>query len=1162
MTNEMKIASIYVNFSGDTTPTVEEMYPYLELAENFGSAAATAKIIEDGTLGDLLFGNALSNADKVTTVFQALFGREPLQAGLDYWVDQLENNSQYVNETTMAQAILRGAEANADQTDWNAIVAESGSLATDLENYTSEEPTVPGESFTLTEGRDLINGTENDDTIYGDVGQNDLGAQSNALDSGDVVNGGAGNDTLYATMMNSNEVDGANANQAPMPRINDVEEIRLEAMESVVFDANHVNNEDHYASQDSRDDLVITNVDISSTQITNDIVLEMKDTQQFSDMEVYFNESDLKAAPDETVGSAQVIIQVADGAQTDASNPIGNMTFDLTFTQGEDTYAFENLESTDGTYAGLVTAIQVALAAEGLTKYSVELAGEFTSFTTASNKSVDLDYTGNYITITDDEGEEFTDINFAPEQKAGSPVAILLAQSEVNADEVTTTYMVESTVIFDNVGRGSNGGEFIVGSTSNSNSSTGVERINVIVENSSVVSDISSTNDTLEHITLTNGEVKGDFVLANADFDATDADNQYGNVDQAQLVKEGLTSITATDFDGDIVLGRDANIVDLTTLSASVNGDVTYNATLNDNDNYTAVTGNGADTINITLDDNFIEADTEYDTAVTINSGASNDVITVDEDNTSLENTSATIDAGAGDDVVNGNDVAVTVEAGSGNDVVYAENTGVKALLGVDLTSVYTAGTPATHNAAANLVGAEIHFLAGREVQVTIATDGAAGNNLVNGFESVIGSATIEASNGSALTTLADLNAAVVKAINENDVLNKIATAYIDENNQVAVQYLVDGVQNVAAVEVEVTNPAVATSISTAMLNEVRDFYNDSTITSATVLGLYNADLSSTTASDATHEGSTIVTVAGTVDETLTITIGEDVITVDILAADTAITTSAKIADALIAKGYYAQTDGVDTVSVITDQETLANGTGDAALTVNNDVVLDETAIANLVGTDSVDADNANTINGGSGDDVIVLSSDDTLADTVVWTNYNQGDDTIVHFVSTTDKLDFTSYLTGTVDGNNNGSTSDESEVSLPNTAAANDTFTANSINLIQFNALDAVTATQTFESLTAAQLEAALEADASANIVASTNGIYQANATSVLIIEDAANANGAVLGDTDNSGTYKAFEVTYNDTTAAAGTTDFTVKLIGSFDLGADNLVTGDLVL
>lgn len=1240
-------------------------------------AGLSASLNETSDLGDL------SRSEAVTELYSRMFGREPEATGLAYWTTGAGST---VPADLLALTFLSAARGNDVVTLENKAAAATTYATSAGANYTVADAKaavdavtpgtdggVDGQTFTLTEGRDNITGTADNDTFYADTGANSLGAVSNALSSGDVINGGAGYDTLNATLINDSVVDTDSNTHIPMPRLNSVEEVRVEALEDVTLDANHITDEVKYASDSSRADLDIINVDINSTQITKDIKLEMKDTQQKSDFRVYFNEQDLKAKADEVAGSASVTIQVADGAQaSDTTAPLGNMTFDLSFTQGTQTFSFQDIESTDGTYAGLVTAIEVALAEANLTQYTVKLDGTFTEFNTGS-KSIDLDYTGSFITITDSEKNEFTDINFAPQQKAGSEVAILLAQSEVNAEAVTTSFVVESDITVDNVGRGSNGGEIVIGSTSSSASSTGVERINVIVERDSVISDISSTNDALKEITLTNGTVKGDFVLANANFDTQSY--RYDNVDQATLVKEGLDKITATNFDGDIVLGRDNNLVDLGELSAAVNGDVTYNATLNDADTYKATTGAGNDTINITLDDNRIEANTDTDTAVTISTGAGNDTITVKQDSNTSEQTEATIDAGAGDDVINGGGVSVDVKAGAGNDVVYAENTGNKALLNVATSGLYTESTAATDTANAVNTGT-VHFLAGSTVTVTIATDGNAADALTNGYESK--AIEITASKG-ALTTLADLNAAVVKAINEDATLSKIATAYVDENNNVAVKYLVDGLQDAGAVELKVTSAADVTSVTSAMLTEYRDLVNDSTITNTQVTGFYNNAVNNTpvdTASTASHEGSTVeITTAGGAGNTVTVMVGDEEITYT--ATATLAGDATALSNALVAKGFYAQANTA-TVSVITDKEIKVTGTtvaatitndvaaitsGDIAMLLGDDsdisgaaavaevtdvalgaltanqtyvfdgltitdqgagataadlaaVIASGTSTANLVvtgalatttvsvtgttatytataagtatdltetgtagtsvvtvttqGADATGFTGTNIVNGNAGDDVIVLSSDDSQADTVVWTDYSQGNDTIVHFVSGTDELDFTSYLVNTVDAGaagGSGSSSTESEVLLARTAVTTEVFTANSINLLDFSDLDGMATGVTFENATASQIQAALNADDDNSVVASTNGIYQSKATSVLIIEDAANGSGAVTGDVQNDGTYKAYEVSYNDA-AVAGTVGgtagtYTVKLIGSFDLGDDaNLVAGDLTL
>jgi len=1184
MTNIEKIASLYKVVVG-TTPTADELNDYAKLED------ITLEVMSTSMMN---LGNIPSNSYKtmydsgeslllLKTLYQSIFNLTEDEVntlaqndpdGFQYWIDALSDTSDDITIDTLPIALINAADQSA-QASMSAEVADAIAAYEAKYGQGSGGAGVEGDTFVLKETRDNMEGTANNDTFKAYVGANQSGAIANALSTGDMIDGkGGSEDTLQATLVNDEYVDSSADNFAVMPVVDNVENIRIQAIENslsnedVVLDTDHITGENHYASDSSRADLIITNVDITSTQITKDITLEMKDTQQLSDMEVYFNESDLKKAPDEVTGSAQVVIQVADGAQTDASNPIGNMTFDLTFSQGSNSYSFDDISSTDGTYEGLKSAIELVLLEKGLTKYTVAVGEEFSSFTTESGKTVDLDYTANYITITDDEGEQFTDINFAPKQKAGSPVAILLAQSEVNAQDTTVTYMVESDVIFDNVGRGSNGGEFIVGSTSSSDSSTGVERINVTVENNSVVSDISSTNDALKHITLTNGTVKGNFVLANADF--AGAENFYGNVDQASLLKEGLDSIIATNFDGDITLGRDNNIVNLGTLSANVNGDVTYKATMNDEETHTVVTGAGSDTLNITLDDDLAESNgANEETIVNISTGGAADTITVNEDDTALEDTEATIDSGAGDDVINGNDVTVHVTAGQGNDTVYVDNTGDKALLSFGTAALYTTATAATQGGAH--ANGTIHFLAGREVTVTLATNGNAAGLLTNGYES----ATVEitASSG-ALTTLADLNAAVVKAINEDAKLSKLAVASIDENNNVAIQYLVDGAQNAGAAELTIADPAAATSISSQMLTEYRDLTNNSTLTSAAVLALYNAALTTTTASTTATEGSTLlITTTAAANDTTTITIGDDV-TVVTHTLGTLVGTAAEITAALKAKGYVVGDTVANTVAVVTDQEVKVEYSGSAAGTLTNNAAITVADIAGIVGTDSdvsnpaltVNADK-NTVNGGSGDDVIVLSSDATagLGDTVAWTGYNQGNDTIAHFETTIDKLDFTSYLTGTIEANNSGSTSSESEIDLANTAVGTDAFTANSINLIAFTAdLDAIT-TETFDTLTAKQVESLLEADGSAtttltDTATGQGSLYQNNGVSVLVIRD----DTAITG---NDGKYKAFEVTYADATVGAGVAkDFTVKLIGSFDLSdsaaPSTLALGDFVL
>jgi hypothetical protein len=316
-----------------------------------------------------------------------------------------------------------------------------------------------------------------------------------------------------------------------MPIIKNVEEIRIQALENkvsstgtgaaaggelnqVILDADQITGETKYASDSSRADLVITNVDITSTQITNDIKLEMKDTQQNSDFEVYFDQQALIKQAASTTTTAQYFLRVGDGEATTVS-PMGNIKIDITINHNGVNKVLTGITSTDGTYAGLVTAINAKLISEGLgSQYVVTLGDAFTQIETTKDVT---SVNGNDILITSLAGVQFTKdaLTFSVGTVNSNVANLIASNADVKSNSVVSTTKVESTITVDNVGRGSNGGEIIIGSTSNSVNSTGVERINVIVENSSVVHDISSTNNALKEITLKNGTVKGDFVLKN-----------------------------------------------------------------------------------------------------------------------------------------------------------------------------------------------------------------------------------------------------------------------------------------------------------------------------------------------------------------------------------------------------------------------------------------------------------------------------------------------------------------------------------------------------------------------------------------------------------------------------------------------------------------------
>jgi hypothetical protein len=941
-------------------------------------------------------------------------------------------------------------------------------------------------------------------------------------------------------MINDNEV-GFVTDNAPRPVTRNVEEVFIEALENVTLDATRMEGVEEFWSDFSRGDMTFTGVNLrgSNLNITKDVTFGIKDTMHDTDFNGLFDSLSLtrEAA---SQSNSQLLVRIADVSTETPEAPLTNVNLNLSFDLGEDTITLENVRSTDGSYAGLVTAINNALALEGYANLTVELSTPYTDVTFAGN-TVNLPFTAQEILITDPAGNEFDNINFT--QSAIQPVVggFLVAGNASAVPPGASSNLIESNLVLDNAGNGSTAGDVLIGGMSNSN--LGVERFNVLVDRDSKIASLNTNNNALQEIHISSLEAEGDLWIG-----ATQAD---------------LNEIDANAFAGqNLSLGEGTAISDLTFLDASgTSANITFVADYDGNGRasneqaFVINTGSGNDTITAELTGTSTSGSTQAN--LTISSTGGNNTVTLSS--TNVEVNTAMVTLGAGADTVTGGDVDVTVVAGAGNDTVYAENTGAKALANLVFAGLTTA-TPATD--IASHTNGNIHFLAGKQLQVTIAVGdtgtGTAVSN-VTGFESA--AVTIEASQGT-LTTQADVNNAILKAINEDAVLSKLAVASISSNGQLVVEYLVDGIQVANAIDVNISNPTTALVASAAMQREYRDLVNNSSLTTAAIQALYDDNTTGTGVaggldvanSNFAHTGSTIqVTTAGTAGDVFTITVGDKEFTV-VSDGGGVIADSVAIAAELAQNGYYAVSDGTNTAAVVTLEEISVETTGSAVTTETPAVALSEVTFPALAGTGSVSTVNTNEVNGGAGDDVIVLSSDSTLADTVVYTGYNQGNDTIVHFENGVDELDFTAYLTGTVPSFGSGSTSAESEVALANTAVASEAFTANSINLVNFTALDAMAPGVTFDNMTVAQLTAALNADASNSITATTD-LYQNTAKSVLVIQD--NAAGA------NAGVYAAYELTYANTAVVAGTAkDFSVQLIGTFDLGEAVLATGDFLL
>jgi hypothetical protein len=220
----------------------------------------------------------------------------------------------------------------------------------------------------------------------------------------------------------------------------------------------------------------------------------------------------------------------------------------------------------------------------------------------------------------------------------------------------------------------------------------------------------------------------------------------------------------------------------------------------------------------------------------------------------------------------------------------------------------------------------------------------------------------------------------------------------------------------------------------------------------------------------------------------------------------------------------------------------------DDAVTAANNALKVDILTAGTASTSVSD----NTINLGSGDDVLVLGTDATSNDTIVFTGTDIGNNTIVNFTTTgtaQDKLDFSSYLTNQTDTSVN--TNNISAVTIAktgdNSGVAASTITANQIATINDFVQTSATV-DTWAGLTSVNFLSAIQNETGTAVT------YANLVNSSLDVVNTANLVGTVqhsivMVENDlNQGEYKVFDLTSSTTT-----TEFTAAaLIGTVDFGA----------
>ncbi|MCP5289722.1 MAG: hypothetical protein H6931_11480 [Burkholderiaceae bacterium] len=512
--------------------------------------------------------------------------------------------------------------------------------------------------FTLSGLQDYVVGTPGDDIINAWEFDGDA-----TLQSGDFVDGGNGSDLLYADLINDFDV------VTPITR--NVESLAFRVQdhgandgdnnvegEATTVDAERIDGETRYESNNSRGDLIIEDVRIASSQITKDITIAFVESDPGNvDFGVYFDQHSLRAS---SAASATLTLKVLDqfgvqGIDLDpgqVAGPLVNNPYDgVRFN-----YAGRDVQLRDPrwdlrtaeTYAELLALIQAALDNEpitngtgGLPRVTAALGADFT--VTASNG---VDVTGTSIVLS----ATGTAVSFAPGSwiaSGGVPADSSIYTAQEVASGVSND-LITSTVILDDVGRGSNGGDLVIGglSVGETSGSKGVEKFDVTVERTSRVQNMTSTNDTLMEVVLKNGLSKGDVSVLGQ------TSNGFAANDNV-LPGENGPGFTHHDAYG----FNDVRMVD----ASAMDGKVTFDALVTQNSfaKYVQTTDTQQDPggDNTSPDGQRVQrADFEY------TGGSNNDSITVDVQSGILSSHS-TVLAGR-------EDVTFKINGGNGNDAL------------------------------------------------------------------------------------------------------------------------------------------------------------------------------------------------------------------------------------------------------------------------------------------------------------------------------------------------------------------------------------------------------------------------------------------------------------------------------------------------------------
>lgn len=949
--------------------------------------------------------------------------------------------------------LTEDATFGAAATAFNNSVIASLNYSLDPANTAINGGDEPSETtiFNLTTAADNITGTASDDTFFADVFDN-----SNTLQSGDRLTGGEGTDELVAEV-------GLSQAFAISAKTTGVENVFINAR-SDSQDSNDNNLQDDFVQIDaaemrdvqqwwtngSRADVVIEDIRINDDEITKDITFGMRDTDPGSDaagddgdiandtqtgasLHAYFDANSLRSTSTFTGPTLKLevldIQSVIDGGESLADDVYNGISFS-TVNGGSFTILSDEILAANN-HQEMVDAINNAIVGTEL-----EALGAFAFMDTSKFQVRDSD-TGTLV----DGLNIFLSIPELDDNIIESSAKWLVGSSqqeeELNlhanispADKTISDELITSEVILDNVGRGSEGGDLEIGTMSTRG---GVQQFDVVVEDSSWLTNMRSTNEALQVVNVesdmdardtiaaTGGLTSGYLYIGSGLHDNNDLVGL--RLPEQHVATNGLVDVrnfNASTFEGELKVGASLTHNSIEKYLHPIEED-RFGFESDDDFVFMYNLGTNDDFLNMTIHAD-LTADSDF--GLQIFGGLGNDNIqtmldlegalptwyTAQKDIAGLQ-----INSGEGDDIVSTLGAGdFIILAGDGDDAVYADNTGAQGSepATVDINEVQTLTfTAATTAGDIEVGGLTVAVLAGDDA-ITVAGKVQAVLNAEPDYTAVDNgdgtvTVTFTAFGDQADLSFADVGSAtgVTATVTDNAVIavptqTQVQTITFGAPSASGDFTLTDGVGNtVVSVLNGQTDAQVAAAVATAyvgnaLYDSVVDNGNgtvtftwaapgdetDITFVDTDGTGVSFASLLNQNGVDPTSEQQTLlVTAAATGDGTITV----DGVDVTVTNGDTVANIADNIAAAFAGNATYSSvvSDGVDTVTF-----TFADDTDHA------EIVWTTAGIPTGV-TQAVNEDVQGSLAGAAIPNIVTTDIEGLNGDKAVWTANNLDDD-------------------------------------------------------------------------------------------------------------------------------------------------------------------------